>query len=87
MAVITGITTADVRRMFARGDDAIVAGTTGPDDLGVINRGRRNPQRVAVAIFANIGGLDVSRCLAGGSGAVMTINTAADDVDMIEVRR
>ena len=87
MAIITVIAAADMGRVFARGGAAIVAGTTATDHLRVINRGRGNPQRVAVAIFANIGGLDVSRCLAGGSGAVMTINTAADDVDMIEVRR
>ena len=84
MAVITGITTADVRRMFARGDDAIVAGTTGPDDLGVINCGRRSPQRTVVAVLADIGRRDMQWTLAGGGGAIVTTDAVARDAGVIE---
>jgi hypothetical protein len=55
MAIVTVIAAADVGWVFAGRYRAIVAGTTGADDLGVIDRGRWNPQCVAVAVFADIG--------------------------------
>ena len=59
MAIITVITAADVGWMLARGGDAIVAGATGADDLGVIDRVRWNPQCVAMAVFADVGRQDM----------------------------
>ena len=87
MAVITGITTADVGWVLARGGDAIVAGTTGTDDLGVINRVGRYPDDVVVTVLAQIRGLDMRQALASGCRAVVAVNTVAADVDVIEVRR
>ena len=87
MAVITGIAATDVRCVFANGRYAIVAGTTGADHLGVINRGRRLPQVGAVTVFADGGCLYVRCAFARGLDAVMAAGTIAGDAQVIEVRR
>ena len=84
MAVITGITTGDMRCVLANGGDAIMAGATSANDLGVINRVRWNPKRIVVAVLANIGGLYVGRGLASGSGAVVTAAAVTHDTGVIE---
>ena len=87
MAVFTSNTAADVERVFACCNSAIVAGATGADDLGVINRGRWNPQCVAVAVFAHIRGLDMRQILAGGGGAIVAADAVARDTGVIEAGR
>ena len=87
MAVITGIASGDVRCVLARGGDAIVAGTTGTDDLGVINRVRWNPKRIVVAVLTNIGGLNVGRALASGCRAVVTATAVTRDAGVVESGR
>ena len=84
MAVITRITTADVRCVFADGRYAIMAGATGTDDLGVINRVRWNPQRAVMAVLTNIGGLYVGHGLAGGGRTVVTATAVTHDAGVIE---
>ena len=84
VAVITGISTVDVRWVFARGGDAIVAGATSANDLGVINRVRWNPQRAVMAVLTNIGGLYVGHGLAGGGRAIVTTAAISDDTSVIK---
>ncbi len=87
MAVITSIGTGDMRCVLAGRNRAIVAGTAGTDHLGVIDRGRWSPQYVAVAIFADVRGLDMRHMFAGGGGAVVAANTVAHDTGVIEAGR
>ena len=87
MAVITLAARSDVGRVLTRGNRAVVAGITRAQHLGVIDRVGRCPQRIVVAIFTNIGGLDVRRILAGCTVAVVAGDTASNNIDVIEVRR
>ena len=87
MAVITGIAATDVRCVFANGRYAIVAGTTGADHLGVINRGRRLPQVGAVTVFADRSRLYVRRALTGGGGAIVATDAVTHDTGVIEGSR
>ena len=61
-----------------------MTGTAGTQDLGVIDKCGRLPKRCAMAIFADIGGLDMRRVLADGFHAVVTAKTVADDVGMVK---
>ena len=87
VTIVTGVTTGNMRQVFAYRDDAIMAGAASPDNLRVVNRhyGCENIGRVAV--LAHIGRLNVRHILARRVGAVVTANAIARDVDVIEVRR
>ena len=87
MAVITVIASRDMSRVFPRGNRAVMAGTTGTQHLGVIDYVGRCPDDIIVAIFTNIGGLDVRWIFARGTVAVVTRGAAADDTGVIEIRR
>lgn len=87
VAVVTGITTGDMCRVFAGRGSAVVTGTAAADDLRVIDSISRRPNDVVMAIFADIAGLHVGRTLAGCLRTIVTINTIAGDVDVIEVCR
>ena len=87
MAVVAGIAAGDVGRVFTGRRDAIMAGATGAQYLGVIDGKRRYKHIGAVAILADIGRLYVCRGLAGGVGAVVAVDAVARDVDVIEVGR
>ena len=87
MAIITVVTTGDVRRVLALGRVAIVAREAGADDLCVINHVCRRKRHVVVAVLTNVGGINVSRMLAGGIGAVMAADAVSGDVGVIEVGR
>ena len=77
VAVVTGVVTGDVGGVLAGGGAAVVAGRTGPDDIGVVDADHGYPAGVAVAVFAQAVGLDVLRVLAGGGGAVVTAGATA----------
>ncbi len=87
VAVITGIATRNVSRVFAGCRNTVVARAADAHNLRMVDRkhGRKHVGRMAV--FADVAGLDMSRPLAGGLGAVMAIDAITGDVDMVEVRR
>ena len=87
VAVITSNTTVDVGRVFAGRNGAIVAGTTTTDDLGVVDRGCRNPKRTIVAVFTNVGRLYMGWTLARGGGAIVTANAVVRDTGVFEAGR
>lgn len=87
VTVIAGIAAGDVRRMFADGCDAVVAGTAITDDLCVIDSKDRRKNIGRVAVLAHITGLDVCRTFADSLDPIMAIDTIAGDVHVIEVRR
>lgn len=61
-----------------------MAGTAGTQDLSVIDECGRLPERCAMAIFADIGGLDMRRVLADGFHSVVTAKTVASDIGMVK---
>ena len=61
VAVIAVVAARNVRRVFARRNRAVMAGQTGADNLGVVNRNRRLKECGAMAIFTDIGGENVIR--------------------------
>jgi len=54
VAVIAVVAAGDVCRVFAGGGDAIVAGATGTQDLGVIDDHHRREYIGRVAVFTDI---------------------------------
>ena len=87
MTIVAGIAACDVGRMLAGGSDAVVAGTTIADYLGVIDSNRRYPYRRAVTIFADVRRLYVCRALAGRLRAVMAADAVSEDIHVREIRR
>ena len=85
MAVVTVITTGDMRRMFADCRDAVVAGTTRPDYLGVVNHVRWDPRVRVVAILADIRRLDVIEIFTRRVSAIVAAGAIARDIDVIEI--
>ena len=80
--VLRGI---EVARVLSGRRSAIVAGRTGAENLVVIHRCNRRPNRCAVAILADVSCLDVRRSLTDGIRAVVATNTVIHDVDVVEV--
>lgn len=85
MTVVTGVGAGDMRRMFADGGDAVVAGAASANDLRVVDICRWGPHRWTMAVFANIGGLNVRLILAGGIVAVVTTDAVTNDVHVVEI--
>ena len=86
VTVIAGIAAGDMCWMLADRSDAIVAGAAGAYYLGVIDRQHGRKQIRRVAIFADIGRLNVGGVLADCIRAVVTADAIARDIDVIEVR-
>ena len=87
MAVVAVDTAGDVSGVFADRCDAVMTGTAGPDDLGVIDGKCRDPCVGCMAIFTDNAGLNVVRSLARRIGTVMAARAVTCDVDVVEVRR
>lgn len=87
VAVVAIIATRDMCGMFAGGRDAIVAGTTRSDDLGVIHGECRNPGIRRMAILANIGGLNVRCIFTGRIGTIVATKTVTRNVYVVKVCR
>jgi len=59
MTIIASVATADMRRILAGSDDAIVARTAGSDDLSMVDRRDWLPCVAGVAVLAYLGRLDM----------------------------
>jgi len=87
VTIITVVAACNVRRVLAGRCDAIVAGATGAQYLGMVNGYCRHVGHGAVAILADVGCLNMSQTLAGGRNAIVAGNAIADDTDVIKQRR
>lgn len=87
MAVIAIVAAGNMRRVFANGRNAIVAGIAGASNLCVIDNVHGHPDVGRMAVFADIRGLYVGRVFARRVGAIMTAGAIASDVHMIEICR
>ena len=86
VAVIAGIAAGEVCRVLARSNYAIVTGTAGSDDLGMVD-GEGGCEYVGVmAVLANVTGLNMRKILTNGVHAIVAVNAAAGDVQMIKIR-
>ena len=54
VAVVTGVATGDMCRLLADGNNTVMAGYAGPNDLGVINGHHRRKYIRGMAILADI---------------------------------
>jgi len=61
VTVVAGVAAVNMCRCLASGNDAVVAGVAGSENLRVIDRIRREPQRRAVTTFATVCRTDVRR--------------------------
>jgi len=85
VTIIAIVTAGDVGRVFASRSNAVMAGAAGTNDLGVVNGKHGHPHIAAVAVFANVAGLNVRGVFAGCVGAVMAAEAVARNVHVIEI--
>lgn len=74
-------------QVFARRDNAVMAGTASADNLHVIDNVHRGEGIRIVAVLTNNGCLYVSRVLTCRGGSIVTATAVVEDIRMIEVRR
>ncbi len=87
VAVVAVVAARDMRRVFPGRDDAIVAGATATQDLGMVDRIRGRKDDRVVAVLANIGGLYMKRVLARRVEAIVTGEAAARDFAVVKYGR
>lgn len=87
VAVGADIATGDMVRSLALRHGTVVAARTGTEDLGMIDLGRWNPLRVAMAILTDVAASNVGIVLAGGRRSVMAGRTVRRHVSVIEIGR
>ena len=86
MAVVAGIAARDMRRVLATGDGSVVAGSACANHVQVVDGiGWRENIRV-VAVFADLGCLDVADVLADSVRAVVTAAAVIENFIVTEVR-
>jgi len=71
--------------ILAGRDYAVMTGAAATQYLGVVNGVNRRPDIRVMAIFADIGRLNMRKILAGGFDTVVATDTIADDACVIEV--
>jgi hypothetical protein len=84
VAVVAVIAALHVRRILARGDRAVMAGSAAAGYLSMVDGISGRPERVVVAVLTNIGRIDVRRILAASFGAVVASETVVADTGMVE---
>lgn len=84
MAVVAVVTAFDVRDAFSFGNNAIMAIAAIAQNLGVIDGQDRRENSRAMAVFTNVGRLDMRCILAGRKRSVMTANAVAGIGGVIE---
>lgn len=85
MAIVAVLATRDVRWVFARRRNAIVAGATGAKNLRVVNSEGWCPDVGIVAVLADFSCQYVCRIFARRFDSVMAAGAVACDPNMIEV--
>jgi len=86
VAVVAIIAAGDMRWVFARRDDAVMAGAASADYLSMVHCESWNPDVRVMAVFANICCQNMCRIFAGRFDAVVAACAIASDADVIEIR-
>jgi len=76
-----------VSRILAGCRRAVMARRTGAKHLVMIHRGYWHPGITSVAVFADVGCLDMGRAFTRSVGAVVAAKAVIDDVDVVEIGR
>ena len=87
MTIITIGTAGDMCRILAARYCAVMTGATGTQHLRMVDRVNRHPDIRVMAVFADIGRLNMREALAGGFDTVVTTDTVASDSYVIKIRR
>ena len=88
MAVVTGVAALEMRRVLPGGDGPVVTGAADADDLRVVDRIRRRPGDVVVAVLADVRRVQVGqRVFARRADAVVAAGTVVENIVVIEVGR
>lgn len=86
VTVIAVVAARNVRRIFASGDDAIVACAATADYLGMVDSHCGRECIGGMAVFADIRGIDMSLVLADRVRAVMAGTACAQDLGVVHNR-
>lgn len=86
MAIVTVGAAGDVRCVFTKGRDTIMAGSAGTNNLRVIDSYYRFERDGAVAVFADLGCLHVRRSFASRGRSVMAGYAVPGDARMVKCR-
>ena len=84
MAVVTVAAAGNMSWVFAGRDYAIVAGAANPQNLCVVDCGRRLKRYRVVAIFADIAGRYMRWAFAGRGSAIMTTDAVSENIGVVE---
>ncbi len=85
MTVIAIGATGNVCRVLACGYYAVVAGAAGTEYLCMVYRVNGHPDIRVMAVFTNIGRLNVREIFAGGFDAIVATDAVANDACVIEI--
>ena len=86
MTVIAIVAACDVIHILARRIDAVMTRKAGAKDLQMVDRKHGRPRSIAVAILTHVCGQYVGGIFSGGVQPVVAVETAIDDIGMIEIR-
>lgn len=87
MTVIAIVAARNVIHILACRIDTVMTRKAGTEYLQMVDRNCGRPRSIAVTILAYVGGQNVSGVLAGGVHTVVAVETAVNDIDVVEVRR
>ena len=85
MAVIAIGAAGNVCRVLAGGYYAVMAGAAATEHLRMVYGINRHPDVRVMAVFANIGRLNMREVFAGGFDAVVATDTIAHDTCVIKI--
>ena len=87
MAVIAVVAAGNMRWVLADCGDAVMAGTTSSQYLGVIDYRHWREHARVMTVFTNVRRLNVSRVFADRLGAIVTVYAIARDGGVVELCR
>lgn len=86
VAILAVVSAADMCRILAGSDYAIMAGAAGTDNLRVVDCVYRCPDVRVVAVLANVCRLNVCGILAGRFNAIVTTKAIAGNANVVKIR-
>ncbi len=87
MTVVASVAARDMCRILAGCYEAVMTRPTATHDLRMVYGVHRRKHVAVMAVFTDVGGLNMCWILASRVRAVVAAHTIASDIDVIEVRR
>ncbi len=85
MTVVAIVAACEVRRVLTCRNSAVVTGTTATQNLRVVDRVGRHPGNRVMAVFTDVGGLNMAGIFTCCIATVMASDAVAGNVGMIEI--